>query len=275
MKRFLRRFRRAFWGLYCDGCLGYAKGAAYSALLAFFPALATLSAFLILANAAEVSQQITIFLFHVVPPGAETLLQNFAERGSRPVTLPILASLLALYGASGVMISLIEGFQAVTKKPDPRGIVRKRLVAVLLIFVAVVPVVGASSLMLFGERLQRLILNQLGLLPKGEQLRGGIYFLAQAGQYLLSFATTALVTALLYYFGPTPRRPWRTLWPGALLATVLWLVVTLGFAWYVRNLAGYNVLYGSIGTAIALLVWMYLLAAIALLGFEFNTKAER
>jgi membrane protein len=59
------------------------------------------------------------------------------------------------------------------------------------------------------------------------------------------------------------------------LATILWVGATLGFSWYVRNVSNYNVLYGSIGTGIALLVWMYLLSAIAMLGCEFNAEYER
>jgi membrane protein len=55
----------------------------------------------------------------------------------------------------------------------------------------------------------------------------------------------------------------------------MWFLATLGFAWYVRHLARYNVLYGSIGAVIALLVWMYLIALIALIGCEFNATAER
>ncbi len=67
----------------------------------------------------------------------------------------------------------------------------------------------------------------------------------------------------------------RFVWPGAVLATVLWLLATTGFGWYVRHVAHYNVMYGSIGAGIALLVWMYLLAAIALIGCEFNAAYER
>jgi membrane protein len=67
----------------------------------------------------------------------------------------------------------------------------------------------------------------------------------------------------------------RVVWPGAFLATALWLLATSAFAWYVRNIANYNVLYGSIAAVIALLVWMYLLALIALLGCEYNAVRER
>ena len=83
------------------------------------------------------------------------------------------------------------------------------------------------------------------------------------------------MTAGLYYFGPSRPQRWRFMWPGAMLATVLWLAATSGFGWYVRNIAHYNVLYGSVGAALALLVWMYLLAAIALIGCEFNAVYER
>ena len=65
-------------------------------------------------------------------------------------------------------------------------------------------------------------------------------------------------------------------WPGAFLATVLWLAATAGFAWYVgHRLSSYNVFYGSIGAVIVLLIWLYLLACIALIGCEFNAERER
>ena len=80
---------------------------------------------------------------------------------------------------------------------------------------------------------------------------------------------------LLYYFGPNRKQRFTALFPGAALATVLWMLATNGFGWYVQHVAHYNVMYGSIGASIALLVWMYLIAAIALLGCEFNAEHER
>ena len=63
--------------------------------------------------------------------------------------------------------------------------------------------------------------------------------------------------------------------PGAALATLLWLLATVAFAWYVRHVANYNVLYGGVGAGLALLVWMYVLAVINLFGCEFNAARER
>jgi membrane protein len=62
--------------------------------------------------------------------------------------------------------------------------------------------------------------------------------------------------------------------PGAFVATVMWLLSTQAFGWYVRNIANYNLLYGSVAAVIALVVWMYVLAVIALVGCEFNVVVE-
>ena len=98
---------------------------------------------------------------------------------------------------------------------------------------------------------------------------------SRAVRYLVAFAATASLTAMLYFYGPYRKQRWSRVWPGAILATILWLLATLGFGWYVRNITNYNVLYGSVGTSIALLIWMYLIAAIALFGCEFNAENER
>jgi membrane protein len=269
------RLRKALWGIYNDGCLGYAKGAAYSALLAFFPVLTTLSAWLIQANAEAVSRKIANFLFRVVPPGAEEFLRyTMTERGARPLGLPVAASLLALWAASGVIISLLEGFQAAYKKKDKRGVVTRRLVAVGLIFIALLPVLGASSLLIFGDQVERAVLTKLKLLEVGQTLEGGVHVVGRLTRSAISISATVLVTALLFKLGPSPRPKFKTVWPGAMLATALWWLSTQGFAWYVRHVGHYNLLYGSIGAAIALLIWMYLLAVIALLGCEYNAAGE-
>jgi membrane protein len=122
---------------------------------------------------------------------------------------------------------------------------------------------------------ERAVLRSLSVDPYLSPLSGIWQFVSRAARYALAAATTVTVTSTLYRFGPNRRQRWAGVWRGALLATVLWFFATLGFAWYVRNLAGYNVMYGSIGTGIALLVWMYLIAFIALVGCEYNAERER
>jgi membrane protein len=110
------------------------------------------------------------------------------------------------------------------------------------------------------------------VLPRGAQLRGGVQVLTQVLRTAVSVGAIIAGTSLLYCLGPNPTRPLRSVLPGAFLAAFLWWVTTTAFAWYVRNIANYNVLYGSVGAVIALLVWMYLLSVIALIGCEYNAQ---
>jgi membrane protein len=274
--RYWGLFRRACVAAYEDNCFGIAKGAAYSALLAFFPMLATIAAILVQANAEAVSRVLSRFLFQVVPPGSENLVERqFTVSGQRPVWLLVGATLLTLWAASGAMMSLMEGFQAAYRLPAGRPFLRQRLVAFLMVITLALPAVGASALILFGSRIERSVYDKLGVAPEGQEIKAWIPVVGTGARYLVALGTVILVTALLYYFGPNKSMKLKRAWPGALLATVFWMIATLGFGWYVRNIANYNVMYGSIGAVIALLVWMYLLAIVALLGCEYNAERDR
>ena len=113
--------RRAFIAAYEDNCFGIAKGAAYSFLLSLFPILTTITAILIQARAQSVVHVIATFVMQVVPPGTEELiLERLREKGAKPGTLPIVATLVSLWAGSGAMMSLMEGFQAAYRIPSGR-----------------------------------------------------------------------------------------------------------------------------------------------------------
>jgi len=273
--RFWGLFRQACIGAYEDNCFAIAKGAAYSSLLAFFPVLASIAAILVRVNADSVARVLSRLLFQVIPPGTEDLVRyQFAVRAQRSIWLILAAVLLSAFAASGTMMSLMEGFQGAYRLPSGRSFLRQRAIAILLVFIAAAPAVGASALIVFGARTERWMLGLLGLSPDAD-LRIGVIFLFAFLRYFAALSAIILVTALLYWIGPNRPLKLASVWPGAFLATVLWLLATSAFAWYVRNIANYNVLYGSIGAVIALLVWMYLLALIALLGCEYNAARER
>jgi membrane protein len=259
-----------------DGCLGTAKGAAYSALLSFFPLLTLTATLLVQAHAQSVSRIIARFLFEVVPPGTEELVRrHFAVRGERPVSLLIFASLLSLWAASGVMTSLMEGFDAAYHVPCGRSLVPQRAMAILLVMAVALPALGASLLVVFGNRTERHLMGWLGLVAADQQLAGGLALAGELLRYLIPIVTVTLVASTMYYLGPNRPQRWSGVLPGGMVTTALWLASTQIFAWYVRNIANYNVLYGSIGAVIALLVWMYVLSITALVGCEFNAERER
>ncbi len=275
--------RRAFVAAYEDNCFGIAKGAAYSFLLSLFPVLTTLTAVLIQANAESVVHVIATFVREVVPPGTEDLvLSRLRERGAKPISVPVISILLSLWAGSGAMISLMEGFQAAYRIPSGRPFLKQRGMAILLVLIAAFPAVGASGLIIFGDRGEAAFIRWIGY----ADINAPLHLLWRLARYFLAFCTTILVTGLVYYFGPNHRpepenaQPvmgsrFARVWPGAFVATVLWLLATGGFAWYVAHVAHYNIFYGSIWTVIVLLIWLYLIACITLVGCEFNAERER
>lgn len=251
---------------YESRCMGIAKGAAYSALLAFFPVLTTVAILLVRFRAREVSQVLARQLEQVVPPGSEDLvIAQFAVRGSRPALVLIGSIIVAVYAASGIMLSLIEGFDA-TYRLKGRALVRQRAMAALLVVLSVIPAVAASTLILMGDRTERLALTWL----RGAMAPDGLLWLGQLARIGITLAAATLGAAMLYRLAPNKPMSWREVWSGASIATLMWFAATYGFRYYVANLANYNVLYGSVATVIALGVWLYLLALIALFGCAVN-----
>ena len=274
--------RRAFVAAYEDNCFSIAKGAAYSCLLSLFPVLTTLTAILLEVNAQPVVHVIATFARQVVPPGTEDLvLSRLREHSVKPISLLVVTVLLSLWAGSGAMVTLMEGFQAAYRIPSGRPFLKQRAMAIFLVLIAAFPAVGASSLILFGNKIELAFVHWIGV----AELSAPVELAWKIGRYVLAFGTTTLVTGLLYYFGPnhrpepeqlrhTARSRFLRVWPGAFLATILWLLATIGFASYVSH-AHYNVLYGSLGTVVVLLIWLYLISCIALLGCEYNAERER
>jgi membrane protein len=268
--------RRSVLGALDDNCFGIAKAAAYSALLSFFPVLASAATILLETRAGFFSNMLVRSLSEIVPPGTEDLvLQQFRVSGSRPIAVLIVAAFVSIFAASGVIKSLIEGFQAAYRVPRDRGIVHGSLLAMALVLLAAVPLLAASLLILFGRQVETVVMGWLRVDPMWTPLAWVWELLSRIAQYVVAFGTTATVSALLYYYGPYRKQRWRFVWPGAILATLLWLGATSGFAWYAVHIARYNVMYGSVSASIALLVWMYVLAIVALIGCEFNAEYER
>jgi membrane protein len=190
-------------------------------------------------------------LFGVAPPGTEDLLRfAITVRGQRPIYLLIGAVLLSAIGASGVVLSLVDGFQFAYRVRNRRSFWRHRGIAMLLVFVLAMPALCAAALVLYFQ---------------------------SALIYIPSVVAVGLSIFLLYRFGPDLPSDLRRapIWPGAVVATAIWMISTVIFVWYLRNLANYNVVYGSIGAVVALLVWLYILAASALIGCEYNAERMR
>ena len=172
-----------------DGCFGIAKGAAYSALLSFFPVLTSAATILVQTRAEFVSRTIEDALSEIVPPGSEDLVvQQFRVTGARPISLLIVAGLISVWAASGVIKSLIEGFQAAYRVPRNRGYIHQGVVAMALVLGAAVPLLCASLLVVFGGQAERAVLNWIKVDPILNPLTGAWQWLMRLTRYAVAFA---------------------------------------------------------------------------------------
>jgi membrane protein len=273
--RFWSHLRAAFQATYEDGCFSIAKGAAYSSLLAFFPVITTLAAVLVQTNAEAVAHTTARLLYDVIPPGTEEIVRAlFTVKGRRPTTLLVGAVVLSIWASSGVMMSLMEGFRAVYRIPGGRSYLKERMVGMWLVLVAAVPMLGASALIVIGNRARRSFVYWLGL-TREDDLRGWVALGGQIFSFAIALMAIVVIMALVYYVGPNRKQIFRRVFPGAVLATVLWLLSTLGVGWYLRDISNYNLLYGGVGAGLALLVWSYILCVITLFGCAYNAVSER
>ena len=268
--KFLRLMKRAAAGAFYDNSFEIAKSAAYSSILSFFPGLMVVASLLFSRNVAAVVDEISVALGRVLPAEAYKVAALYlTTHGKHTQGLLVGAWVVAIWSASNVIVSLMEGFRVAYRIPAGRSFLKTRAVALALLLLWGVPLASATLLLFFGQPIENWLTAHLGEVS---------WWVAPAGQFVrwvVALATSVLVLGLLYYIGPNRRQKWRLVWPGAALATVLWLLATLLFAWYVKNVARYSDLYGSISTAVVLLIWMYIVSLAVLVGCEFNAAYEK
>lgn len=268
MLSFMSLLHRAVWRAFQHDAFATAKGAAYSSILTVFPAFLVLASILAVSHQTETfAREISFAIGRVLPSGTTALaLAYFNMSKIRPFRVIFSASIVTLTAASGVFISWMAGFRrAYGILENPWSFWKERAMALLLIPLSMVPLGFATILVGFGNQLE----NWFDVHAIYE-LRGTILFLWTWGRWSIGALTSVAVIALIYHMAIPRTQHWRYVLPGAVLATVLWFVATLGFGWYVTNYANYAVIYGSLAAVIALLVWLYIVSIVMLIGAEFN-----
>ncbi|MFO1028576.1 MAG: YihY/virulence factor BrkB family protein [Acetobacteraceae bacterium] len=247
-----------------------AGGVTYALLLAMFPALAALVALYgLLFNPAQVEQQINS-LSAVLPPQTTELvgteLHNLVEASGKSLGIgAIVALLFALWSASRGMSGLITAFNIAYRQQESRSFIRFNMIALGL---TIAGLVGGV-----------IIIALVGVLPAAIQFVGlGVIlkWVILIVQWPILIAVVMVCLAVLYRYAPN-RSPakWRWVSPGAIVATILWLIGSIAFSIYVSNFNSYNATYGSLGGVVILLTWLYLSSFVALLGAVINAQAER
>ena len=251
-------------------CFNMAQAAAYSAIVALFPALIVMAALLrMMPDSVALRMQTSAIFSHILPSNAIPLMRGYfaATPGSaKPAHLIFSACIVSVMGASGVIASLMESFRrAYGSRAQHWSFWRRRRVALALVPMSLLPL-GILSLMVLSGHAITVWLWYV-VTP---QLRTVVIVLALIVRWMVAVSASISIIAVIYYKGtPVPISFHRAL-PGAALATGLWFLTTLGFGFYVTRYASYSQVYGPLGAGIALLVWLYIIALSVISGAEYN-----
>ncbi len=265
--RFFHLLGKSIWRAFQHDAFAIAKASAYSSILTFFPALLVVGS--VLGNGSRTmrlySREISYALERILPAGFSTVQAYLRGNTGRSVSLLVTSSVLTVWLASGVMISWMEGFRRCYELPKIWGLVKERLIAFSLVILAGIPLAFSTILVAFGSEIENTILLNIN-----HDIAPYVLVLWKLTRWLIAILTSVAVIALIYHNAVPRTQPWHSVLPGATLATAMWFIVTTLFGWYLQRYADYSVIYGSLGVAIALLVWMYLISLVILIGAEFN-----
>jgi len=246
-----------------------AKGVAYSWFLALIPGLvAAVSIYGLVTTPDEVASQVAN-LSSSLPESAKTLittqLESLAGASSGALSLGLVISiLLALWGASAGMAGLVTALNIAYDEQEERNFVIKRGLALLLTI---------GFIVFFG-----IAIGLIAVFPfVADELGGGlaVQIVVEILRWVVLVAMGIVALGLLYRVGPdrdAPAVKWLSL--GSVLATVMWVVASLGFAFYVNNFGSYAKTYGALAGVVVLLLWFWITALVVLVGAEINAETE-
>lgn len=247
-----------------------AAGVAFYGFLALVPLLgATVLTYGIVADPQTVVGNVKS-LASVMPQDAAKLIGDqlmgvVQTSGGKKGLGLVLAIAVALFGARNAAGSIITALNIAYEQEETRGFLKVNLLSLAItagaVLMAVVALLAVAAL----GYLERLF-------PHAPSILLG---LGKILSYVLLLLGAAAGAATLYRYGPNrDRAKWEWISPGTIFAAVAWLILTLGFGFYVAHFGNYNKTYGSLATVVILVTWMYLSAYVFLFGAELNSELE-
>ena len=174
---------------------------------------------------------------------------------------------IALYTASAGVRLMMSAMNAAYDVVEGRPVWKRFPLSIVYTVGIAGMLLVAAALMVLGPQVMGWIAAQVGL----EEFIVTLWTIAR---WPVIVILMMVAVALIYYVMPDVKQEFRFITPGSVLAVVVWIIASLGFAFYVKTFANYNAMYGSIGAIIVLLLYFYISAAVLLLGAEMNAVIE-
>ncbi|MEQ9301536.1 MAG: YihY/virulence factor BrkB family protein [Cyclobacteriaceae bacterium] len=250
-----------------------ANAVAFSFTLAMFPSiifLFTLIPFIHNIIPEVDTQQIMDFLEVTLPENMYAVTASTLEDiiGIKRGGLLSFGVLFALFLATNGVNTLMQAFNNCYKTKEKRSFLTTRLIATGITIMLAFVLLLALVLLVVGQFVIDWLFS-FGMLT--EDL---LYYTLLLVRLIIVLVTFFLAISLIYYLAPAIHDRWRFFSSGSFMAAVICVALSFGFAIYINNFATYNKVYGSIGVLIALMVWLFMLSAVLLMGFEWNASAD-
>jgi membrane protein len=251
-----------------------ASALAYSAFFAIPSVLLVAVGVFTLVVGPDTITTLMQHLRHVMPEQATSLFGSSLKRldahPAQGIAVTIVGVVLALWSTTGAMTTYMTAINVVYERKDGRSFVRRRLVALKMVFVIGLAFLLVGVLLIFGPPLERLVASHAG---GASGVVGWVWWIAQ-WPILLAGLLVAFETLL--YLGPdAPVRRWRFAAPGTLVAAFVWIAASGAFAVYSAKFSSYNKTWGSLGAVIVTLTWLWLSSLALLFGAEIDAEIER
>ncbi|UXR71035.1 MULTISPECIES: YihY/virulence factor BrkB family protein [unclassified Staphylococcus] len=246
-----------------DDASGLAAQLAYYFMLSLFPMLIFILSLVPLFNIDR--KTIVNQISENAPADAASIVTSIIDdiMGNASGSILSIGLILALWTASNGMTALMNSFNVAYDVEDSRNFIVSKALAVAFTLILGVTLPLTMVLFTFGEQIGNLLFGPLGL---DEQVRWIFSIIRTALPVIAIFVTFTV----LYTAAPNVKIKLKSVLPGALFSTVVWILGTLAFGYYVSNFGNYSKTYGSIGGVIVLMLWLYITGFILIIGAEIN-----
>lgn len=247
-----------------------ASSLAYNFMLALFPATIFVFTLIPYIPIRHFQDNLLGIMEQIMPTDAYSALRSTITDivKNQNAKLFSFGFLTTLYFATNGVNRLMQAFNKSSLVQETRSYVRRRWVALVLTVVISISLLVAVAIMIAGHKI--LFFLQSHIASGAHAWYIIIAFLRWIIVVIIFFVTVSL----LYRYGPAHKQRWKFLSPGSILATALAILTSAGFTYYINNFSSYNKIYGSIGTLIVIMIWLYLNSLIILIGFELNASIE-
>jgi membrane protein len=261
--------KRALKEFLDDDMLTHASALAYQVLFSLFPFILFLGALLSFLNLSNFFDWLRSQTEVLLPPQATDQVNRVIGELQQPQGgLLSVGIALALWAASAGVRSVMNALNVAYEVAESRPAWKRYALSIFYTIGLAALLILAAGLMILGPQVIQWLAQQVGL----EQLFVTLWTWLR---WPVAIVLLMLAVAIVYYMAPNVEQPFRFITPGSTLSVLVWIAASLGFGYYVQNIANYNAMYGSIGAIIILLFYFFLSATVLLLGAEVNAVIEQ